>query len=149
MDKSEGIRRKAEEIADKYLSQIRFTYANFYDSDTSPFPAELHLDIPTAMLREYASIKSIGNIPEYHDESRDFLTSLWKEASLAEKLRSHEKVRETSKNCREPPIDMLDYLAGEDVYVTLSDEYSKRNLQSERVEIEILDMPTEEEDEGA
>ena len=149
MDKSEGIRRKAEEIADKYLSQIRFTYANFYDSDTSPFPAELHLDIPTAMLREYASIKSIGNIPEYHDESRDFLTSLWKEASLAEKLRSHEKVRVIPESFRECPIDILDYLRGEDVYVNLSEISDKRNLQSARIEIDIWDMPPEEEDEGA
>jgi|SRR3989344_4485844 len=149
MNDAKEISRKAQEIADKYLSQIRFTASYFCDSDASPFPAVLHLEIPTTMLKEYASIKSVSNIPEYHDESREFLTRFWKETGLAEKLRSHEKVRVIPERSDECPIDMLDYLAGEDVYVNLSEIPDKRDLQSARIEIDIRDMSPEDEDDWA
>jgi hypothetical protein len=143
------INKKAEQIADKYLPQIRFTYADFYDNDTSPFPACLHLEIPTKMLTEYASLKNRDEIPEDHDGEREFLTNFWKEAGLAKKLMTHKEVNKIPDSSGESPMDMLEYLTGEDVYVLLSPIRTKRDLQSEKVEITVLDMPSQDEDESA
>jgi hypothetical protein len=143
------VAKSAEQIADNYLPQIRFTYADFYDSDTSPFPACLHLEIPTKMLTEYASLKNKNGIPKDHDGEREFLTDFWKETGLAKKLMTHDAVHKIPECSRESPIEMLEYLTGEDVYVLLSPIDAKRDLQSEKVEITVLDMPAQDEDEQA
>ncbi len=140
---------RAEQIADKYLPQIKFTRAYFYDNATSPFPACIHLDIPTAMLTEYVYLKNKNEIPKDHDGEREFLTDFWKETGLAKKLMTHENACKIPEESNESPIDMLEYLTGEDVYVLLSHFPNKRNLQGERVEIEVLDSPIEDKDEGA
>jgi hypothetical protein len=140
---------KAEQIADKYLPQIRFTHAYFYDSDTSPFPACLHLEIPTKMLMEYASLKNKGEIPKDHDGEREFLTGFWKETGLAKRLMTHKDANIIPEQGRESPMDMLEYLTGEDVYVLFSTIHAKRDLQGEKVEINVLDMPPQDEDESA
>jgi hypothetical protein len=140
---------RAEQIADNYLSQIRFTDAYFYDSDTSPFPACLHLEIPTKMLTEYASLKNKSGIPKDHDGEREFLTEFWKETGLAKKLMVRDEVHKIPECSRESPIGMLEYLTGEDVYVLLSPIPRRRNLQAERVEIEVYDVPDPDEDEQA
>lgn len=140
---------RAEQIADRYLPQIRFTYADFYDNDTSPFPACLHLEIPTKMLREYASLSGMDTIPKDHDGEREFLTSFWKETGLAKKLMSRDDAHKIPERSKESPIDVLEYLTGEDVYVLLSPIYSKRDLKNEKVEINVLDSPSQDEDERA
>jgi len=138
--------KRAEQIADKYLSQIRFTYAEFYDNATSPFPAQIHLEVPTEMLREYAILKN-RQIPEEDIEQGSFLTQFWLETGLAKKLMTHKDVHTRPEDSREQPIDMLDYLIGENIYAEFSPIPQKRNLQSEKVEIEICDIPYSDEDE--
>jgi hypothetical protein len=59
----------------------------------------------------------------------------------------HKDVHIKPKDSREQPIDMLDYLTGENIYAELSPIPQKRNLQSEKVGIEICDIPYSDEDE--
>jgi hypothetical protein len=142
------IDERAGQIADRYMPQIRFTYAGFYDSDTSPFPAFLHLEIPTAMLREYASL--VGKeMPSHRIFWSRFLFEFWHETGLAKKLMAHEDVNKIPSNAHESPSDMLEYLIGDNVCFNLSPIPAKRDLESASIEIEIQDIPNLSEDEQA
>jgi hypothetical protein len=140
--------KKAEEIANRYMPQIKFTYAGFYDNDTSPFPATLHIEIPTAMLTEYASLKN-RKIPEKGFEQTHFLEQFWLESGLAQKLMAHKDAGKTPQRSNESPLDMLEYLTRENICVNLLSMLQKGNLQSDKVEIEIYDIPDPDEDEQA
>ena len=137
----ENIAEDAGKIADKYLPDIRFTYTEFYDSETSPFPAVVHLDIPTRMLREYASLREAETILERPLLREELLKKFWIDSGLAEKLMAHKDVRKIPEHSHELPIDMLEYLVGENICVELSKNPTKRNIQDERVEIEVYDVP--------
>lgn len=138
---------RAEQIADRYASQIRFVYAGFYDSEASPFPATLRLEIPTKMLIEYASLKC-EEIPQ-DIFLYDFLSKFWLETRLAEKLMAHKDVRRMPSDFYEIPIDMLEYLIGNNVCVHLSEIPAKSDLKGESVEIRVYDIPDLDEDQQA
>ena len=144
------IDERAGQIADRYMPQIRFTYAGFYNSDTSPFPAFLHLEIPTAMLREYASLRGKEMpSPSHRIFWNRFLSEFWHETGLAKKLMARGDAGLVPPYSYESPSDMLEYLIGDNVCFNLSPIPAKRDLESASIEIEIQDIPNLGEDEQA
>jgi hypothetical protein len=145
-----GTNKEAEKIADRYLPQIRFTSA-YFDENYPVFPACLSLEIPTQMLREYATLKNkdLNEMQNKHIIAMCFLTNFWLETGLAKKLISRGDAAKVPDGSSESPKSMLEYLLGENIQVELSALPHKRDFAQVNIEIEVYDTPNPDEDELA
>lgn len=101
------------ELAKKYFDQIKVDRTDFIPIDDCAVDcdaAELVLEIPRAMLREYSRIKTGTN--RYPDPAE-----FWKETGLADLLRGSDKKIGWHCYAKVPLDDALDYLRGSELFV--------------------------------
>ena len=111
-------------LVDKYFDQIEVVNTDFYVTfNYGPDAAYLSLNIPTAMLKEYLTLK--GQERELPDE-----VQFWKETRLVERLAHSNKYHGQG---REPLEDILEFLGDE-----VCGSYQRIN-SSERIRLIIVE----------